>query len=433
MKKELFVTILALGFLMGASTGVQAEMRAGAFNLTPMIGGYVFEGNQNLKHSFTGGLGLGYALDPHWGAELFFNYIDAEYDNGGGNVDGYLYRLDGLYHFMPDSRLVPYLAAGLGGITLDPDGGSRDTSFLLNAGGGVKYFLTDSIALRGDVRYVVPFDKTYNNLLYTVGIDFLFGGPKAVAAAAEPPKDSDGDGVTDDRDQCPDTPAGVTVDVRGCPLDSDGDGVYDYQDQCPDTPAGVTVDSRGCPLDSDRDGVYDYQDQCPDTPAGVKVDNRGCPLDSDGDGVYDYQDQCPDTPRGLKVDTNGCPILLEEKVSMVLDIEFDLNRTEIKPQYDEQLKEVADFLKTYPNTNAVIEGHTDNTGEAAYNLDLSRRRAESVRAYLITKFGIAAERLTAEGFGEGQPVASNATAQGRAKNRRVVAVISAIKNIYEKK
>jgi OOP family OmpA-OmpF porin len=430
--QKVFSVFLIMILLAGTGVAVQAEIRSGAFYLTPQIGGYVFEGNQNLEHSPTYGLGVGYALDNHWAAELTFNLIDAEFDAGPGDVDGYLLRLDGLYHFTPEKRLVPYLAAGIGGLRLDPDVGSSDSSFLVNGGGGVKVFLTDAIALRGDARYVLTFDDTHNNLIYTLSLDFLFGGKRKVAAVAAP-ADSDGDGVTDDRDRCPGTPAGIAVDDRGCPPDSDGDGVYDYQDQCPDTPAGVTVDASGCPMDSDGDGVYDYQDQCPDTPAGVTVDAGGCPLDSDGDGVYDYQDQCPDTPRNLKVDSKGCPIMREEQVSIKLDIAFEVNKAEIRPRYRPELQKVADFLKTYPTTTVVIEGHTDSTGEAAYNLDLSQRRADSVRDYLIDNYGISPDRLTAKGYGEERPVASNDTAEGRTQNRRVIAVISAEKQTYEKK
>ena len=430
--KKFYAMFLTLALICGVALPLQAEIRAGAFYLTPQIGGYVFEGNQNLDHSLTYGLGLGYALDNHWAAELTFNLIDAEFDVGPGDVDGYLLRLDGLYHFSPEKRLVPYLAAGIGGLRLDPDAGGSDSSFLVNGGGGLKYFLTDAIALRGDARYILTFDETHNNLIYTFSVDFLFGAKKKVAAAAAPP-DSDGDGVSDDRDRCPETPAGAAVDAVGCPLDSDGDGVYDYQDKCPATPAGATVDAVGCPLDSDGDGVYDYQDKCPDTPAGVTVDEEGCPRDSDGDGVYDDLDQCPDTPKNLKVDSKGCPIMREERVSMTMDIEFALNQADVRPQYRPELQKVAEFLKTYPSTTVVIEGHSDNTGDADYNLALSQRRADSVRDYLIKNFNIDPDRLTAKGYGEERPIAANDTAEGRAQNRRVVAVISAEKKSYEKK
>lgn len=406
MKKTIYIITIIIGIL-SFSGSIWAETRVGAFNLTPQVGGYLFEGNQNLDDSFTFGLGLGYAWDQHWSTELFFNYIDAEFDNKSKDVDGYLFRLDALYHFNPERRLVPFLAAGVGCITLDPHKyrGGSDTSFLLNAGGGLKYFLTESIALRGDVRYVVPFDNTHHNLLYAINVDFVFGSKKKAVAAPPPP----------------------------APKDSDGDGVYDDQDRCPNTPSAVRVDTSGCPLDSDRDGVADYLDKCSGTPTGVKVDTDGCPLDSDRDGVYDYQDQCADTPVDLKVDKDGCPILHNEKVSITLNIDFDTDKADIKSQFHSDLKEIADFFKTYPRTTAVIEGHTDSVGPAEYNLQLSQRRAESVRKYLIEKFDINPDRLAAKGYGEARPIASNDTRQGRQQNRRVVVVNLAEKSRYEKK
>ena len=384
------------------------------------------------------GLGAGYNFTRNLGAEFFLNYIDSESDTTGADVNGYLYRLDGLYHFMPENRLVPYIAVGLGGITLDPDNGGNDTSFIVNYGGGVKYFLTDSIALRGDLRHVITFADTYNNLIYTVGVDFLFGGRKrrwlaAVAAPPPPEPDSDGDGVVDSKDQCPDTPKGVTVNSSGCPLDTDGDGVYDYLDKCPDTPKGVAVNSSGCPLDTDGDGVYDYLDKCPGTPEGATVDSTGCPLDTDGDGVYDYLDKCEGTPKDLKVDADGCPILMKKTATVDLNIQFDTNKADIKPQYLGRLKELADFMTAYPETKAVIEGHTDNVGSAAYNQKLSQRRAESVRDYLIQKFNISPNRLTAKGFGEERPVASNDTDEGRRRNRRIQAVLTAETELFQKR
>jgi outer membrane protein OmpA-like peptidoglycan-associated protein len=173
---------------------------------------------------------------------------------------------------------------------------------------------------------------------------------------------------------------------------------------------------------TDGDGVYDYLDKCPDTPAGVSVDKDGCPLDTDGDGVYDYLDKCPGTPAGLKVDSNGCPV----PVSITLKIEFDTGKSDIKAKYHEEINVVADFMTKYPQTNTVIEGHTDNTGREAANVQLSQSRANSVRSYLIAKFGIEKDRLQAIGYGPKKPIASNATAEGKQKNRRVQAVINTV-------
>lgn len=178
------------------------------------------------------------------------------------------------------------------------------------------------------------------------------------------------------------------------------------------------------PADADGDGVPDARDSCPATPAGAPVDGMGCPTDSDEDGVMDYEDNCPDTKRGVLVNAEGCPA---EKVSVTLSITFPTGKTVIDSSFDPQLKKVADFLKRFPETTMVIEGHSDNVGRPAANRALSQKRAEAVREQLIQKFEAPANRLTAKGFGPDQPVADNNTAEGRAANRRVVATISADK------
>lgn len=228
------------------------------------------------------------------------------------------------------------------------------------------------------------------------------------------PMDRDGDGVFYGIDRCPDTPQGWPVDGVGCPTDSDGDGVPDGADDCPDTPVGAHVDASGCTMDSDGDGVLDGLDHCPDTPPGVSVDPNGCPLDSDGDGVFDGPDRCPDTPAGSRVDRNGCP-----PPALVLpDINFELDSAELLPRSKEILDSVAGVLAGRPEVRIEIGGHTDSQGSDDYNVDLSGRRAGSVRTYLIEK-GVNPASLVARGYGETQPVADNETEEGRARNRRV--------------
>lgn len=386
---KLLVGLLAIGLTAGSAL---AENRAGAFTISPMYGGYLFEGDQNFKddNTPTFGLGLGYNLTKSFSLEAVVNYIDDfEGRNNKGvetEVEGLLYRLEGLYHFMPDNALVPYIAVGAGNIALNPEVGRTDDTFGANYGVGVKYFVSDSVAFRVDARHFIAFDQgldegnhTDNNLLYTAGLHFQIGGQGAAPA----PRDSDGDGVTDDLDKCPDTPKGVVVDADGCPVDSDGDGVPDYLDKCPDTPRGAAVDANGCPLDSDGDGVYDYLDKCPGTPRGVVVDEKGCP------------------------------------VSFTMQIEFDFDKADIRPMYHNQLKEAADFINKYPANQILVAGHTDSKGTDAYNKKLSQRRADNVRKYLVNKFGISANKLVARGYGESQPIASNETDAGRQQNRRV--------------
>lgn len=146
--------------------------------------------------------------------------------------------------------------------------------------------------------------------------------------------------------------------------------------------------------------------------------------DSDGDGVPDSRDKCPNTVSGLKVDADGCPVVLEKTLVINLEILFDTAKAEVKDQYLPQVKKLADALNQYENTVVTVEGHTDNTGSAALNKRLSQQRADAVKTALVTKFGIAADRVNAVGYGLERPVASNATVEGRAQNRRVVGEVS---------
>jgi len=275
-----------------------------------------------------------------------------------------------------------------------------------------------------------PFDTDKDGVLDY--LDKCPGTPSGVAVDKDGcPLDSDKDGVLDHHDKCPGTPAGVKVDTDGCPLDTDGDGVPDYLDKCPGTAAGVKVGTDGCPLDSDGDGVADYLDKCPGTPVGVKVDMDGCPLDTDKDGVPDYLDKCPGTPAGVKVDMDGCPVVPAHVKAAaakrfcskpaVLAINFDTDKSDIKPEYHDELKTVGDFLMYFPNAKGEISGHTDSVGSNAYNEKLSDRRAESVGSYIRTTFGVNPGRITTKGYGETKPVASNKTKAGKAQNRRIEA------------
>ena len=164
------------------------------------------------------------------------------------------------------------------------------------------------------------------------------------------------------------------------------------------------------PKDSDNDGVIDDKDLCPDTPAGVVVDQNGCPLDTDKDGVYDYMDKCPGTPLGAKVNAQGCWVL-----GALL---FDFDKADIKPEGFVELNGVVEILEKNSAMTVILMGHTDNIGTAAYNQKLSIRRANAAKDYLVEK-GISAGRISCEGYGYSQPVATNTTDFGRSLNRRV--------------
>lgn len=240
------------------------------------------------------------------------------------------------------------------------------------------------------------------------------------------PLDTDGDGVPDYMDECPETPEAAwgKVDAKGCPLDSDGDGVPDYLDACPDTPLAAKgmVDENGCPKDSDGDGVPDYIDQCPNTPAAARgyVDSIGCELDSDKDGVPDYKDECPMVP-GIAAN-KGCPEVKREVRQLLQKamqgIEFETGKAKIKKKSYALLNQIAATFIANENYLIEVQGHTDNTGKAEANKRISEQRAKEVMKYL-QKQGVPADRMTAVGYGQEQPIADNKTAAGRQKNRRV--------------
>ncbi len=188
----------------------------------------------------------------------------------------------------------------------------------------------------------------------------------------------------------------------------------------------VLVPAPHPPVDSDKDGVIDENDQCPGTAAGVSVDAKGCPLDSDKDGVIDSLDQCPNTRAGLAVDSKGCPPPIEENVKIAIGALFATGKTEIREDSAEDIKNLGVFMQTYPTTTTVIEGHTDSVGSAAMNKDLSQRRAEAVREYLVKNYNIDANRIKAVGYGPDRPVADNSTAEGRKMNRRIEAAIDVV-------
>ena len=403
------------------------------------------------------GLGLGFRLDPRWLVEFRGNLITKVKALAPGSVRR-LSHAEANLTWMPlgERHVTPLITCGAGMVGITPAQGSTSSKFALNAGAGASFRLSESVSFRlegraVDFRVPGPSGGELSRLCLEPFAAFSFGFGGA-------PADRDQDGVPDKLDRCPDTPAGARVDANGCPIDSDGDGVPDGLDRCEGTPKGCTVDASGCPVDSDGDGVCDGHDLCPQTPKGTKVDPGGCPLDSDGDGVpdgfdrcdatprgcvvdstgcpvdsdhdgvCDGLDKCPDTPAGVKVDREGCPVttrvreteLLETGMIRLEDVNFDSGKSTIRPESFKSLDDVGDVLARFPVLMIEIGGHTDAHGGDLKNLTLSKARAQAVLNYLMGKFPeLDPSQFTVVGYGESQPIASNDTALGRAKNRRV--------------
>jgi len=337
--------------------------------------GYQFLHDDSLDNSLTGNVGIGYRFSEDWGVEAIYSILtDVDFSSTlvNSNGDGDAWSV-GFLRFLPDTAddLEHYVSFGAGLTSFDFDTSGLDyeeSTYYL--GYGIKKYFTDRLALRGDIRAQNFADSDEHGVHVMLGLDYAFGR----------------------------TSKPVPVVAQG-PTDSDGDGVYDNLDQCPGTPAGTRVDANGCTV--------------------VEP-----PKDSDGDGVFDSADACPNTPAGARVDEKGCQYVITETVSVELEVLFPTNQATIDPVYYDEINRVADFMTLFPSTSATIEGHTDDQGAADYNQDLSQRRADAVKKVLVEEKGIAASRLNAVGYGESRPRADNSTAEGRQQNRRVVAVIS---------
>jgi outer membrane protein OmpA-like peptidoglycan-associated protein len=329
----------------------------------------------------------------------------------------------------------PYATFGGGYTFIDKDGAGT-----LNGGLGANFWLAENLGLNVSSTYKHTFDDTYllPHFQHALGLIFKFGGkdtdgdgiydkrdacPETFGLEAfNGCPDTDGDGIKDSEDDCPNT-AGL-AELNGCP-DVDGDGIADKDDACPDVKG--TKANNGCP-DTDGDGVIDKNDDCPKE-VGPK-ENKGCPWpDTDGDGILDKDDNCPKVA-GVAAN-NGCPVIVEVKEVVVIKAEdqakldayaktiyFNSGKATFKPNVRPKLDAIYEIMVLYPDAKFLIEGHTDSVGSATLNKKLSQRRADAVRKYLIKK-GLGDDRLTSVGLGEDYPIDTNKTAKGRANNRRV--------------
>lgn len=332
------------------------------------------------------------------------------------------------YSFMQlleSSFFDPFLSVGVGYYWLDDVGEST-----FNGGLGANFWVTDKVAFTLETSYRTAFESSgMDHFQHALGVKIGFGGTDTDGDGVydkydECPNtpglkefsgcpDSDGDGIPDKDDKCPDTPGLPEFD--GCP-DTDGDGIPDPQDECPEV-AG-TKEMNGCP-DADGDGVPDHKDECPDEKG--PAENNGCPWpDTDGDGVLDKDDMCPEVA-GTKAN-NGCPEVTDEVQKELNDyaktINFSTGKTTITKDSQEALDAIISILDEYPNAKFTVEGHTDTVGSAKNNMELSEARALSVKNFL-TENGVDEFRLSSKGYGETKPIKTNNTNSGRAANRRV--------------
>jgi outer membrane protein OmpA-like peptidoglycan-associated protein len=410
---------------------------------------YIF--SKSITGEFTIGLGWVRPRDP----DSYFKI------RSGAPYRTYIYpwNISARYNLLPGKTFNPFLALGIGLIHWDlRDVSKNDTWFPIPVSGitksgmktnvtiigslGTNIFLSQTTAIDLAIRYSLLINQKFD----TIGLSYIGEGEDKNNGLVElrlgftfyigGSKDSDGDGIENKLDQCPFEPEDIDgyQDGDGCPdPDNDNDGVLDEQDGAPNLPEDIDgfEDEDGVPdMDNDNDGIPDIQDACPNESEDFDgfQDEDGCPeLDNDGDGIFDYLDKCPnqaETMNGYQ-DEDGCPdekpeaLLPGQGKTLVLrGITFETGKTVLTAEAKNILDQIIDALEENPDARLEIRGYTDNIGSAAANLNLSQRRAEAVKDYLV-KNGIAFQKLRAIGYGEANPIAANETKEGRAENRRI--------------
>lgn len=406
MKKCL---LLAVAGILACGTIASAANREGQFSLSPVIGGYTYDGRQHLDTSLIYGLRGGYNFTKNFGVEALFDYVNTEPTTSKTDVDMYRYGGELLYHFLPDNAFVPYLAAGYSGLNFDARGVDGRVRGAFDYGVGAKLFLCDYFALRGDVRHIIysKNDRTNNNLEYTLGGYIPFGGVKPAVKPVEPPPAPAPMAVEPPPAPAPAPPAAPTAALTVTPATvvKGQSAALNWKSQ----------NASGCEIQPGIGPVppQGVREITPDASTSYNLSCSGAGGTASSAADVTVVVPPPPVPVKPKAAERFC-----DKPSVVV-VEFDTDKSDIKTKYDEDLNKLGTFLKEWSKAKGEISGHTDSVGSDKYNLKLSQRRAASVKKYLVEKFNIAPERLTTEGYGESKPIASNKTKAGRQQNRRI--------------
>lgn len=341
---------VVIGSLVAASSMGALAQGQGAVEVEAFGKRYFTDSSRDIENGNLYGGSIGYFLTDDVSLALSYGEYhdmtsnDSFPPDGHKDIKGNLASLDAVYHFgQPGVGLRPYVSAGFAhqNISNIPPRTGRDHSTFANIGTGLKYYFTENFFAKASLDGMYNLDAQEAEWMAGVGVGMNFGGSSSKPAAEPAPEP-----------------------VAEVCADSDNDGVCDNVDKCPDTPANVTVDANGCPA-------------------------------------------------------------VAEVVRVELDVKFDFDKSVVKEESYGDIKNLADFMKQYPQTTTTVEGHTDSVGTDAYNQGLSERRANAVRDVLVNQYGVEGSRVNAVGYGESRPVADNATDSGRAVNRRVEAEVEA--------
>jgi len=387
MKKIIQGMSIMSALFVGQSSVLKAADESGSWYVSPMLSYIKVDSDRQADDGFGIMLGIGKEVNDKWNLELNAVYDDLDFDTLSGEYKQRGLMLDGLYFFDRRTVLQTYAIVGMG--VMSTDAGVNDsTNPMFNVGVGVMQQVTNSgMKFRADIRYRMDMDgesvaseDEFNDFMFNVGLTIPFGG-KSHSKLMEPSS----------------TKQKRAVVVQ---KDSDGDGVMDNRDSCMSTLKGVAVDSNGCEL--------------------VKVssdDSNSMVIakDSDNDGVVDSLDECKSTEKGENVDLKGCKL---EKSYVLKGVSFLTSSDQLTDESKKILDDVAVVLNKNKELEIELAGYTDNRGNPQFNDRLSKLRAISVKDYLVSK-GVAAEQMLAKGYGDENPVDNNETIEGRSNNRRV--------------
>lgn len=365
---RLFVSLL-IGSIMSvpvASMAANHDMPDTYFYLGGHASSYYYgfhEHEGSSVQTVLPGAQLGWRFSPNWSVQAWWEKDDVK------GVDLTNRLVSGRYHFNDTSwfGFEPYAGLAAGEIMLEDSGMSKDRQTKVGPAVGVQTLLFPHVAFDLGARSMWVTDSERWDGEFYAGINFLFGSSSSN-----------------------DQPVGKPL-----PGDQDGDGVNDDIDQCARTVANTKVDAKGCEIDSDDDGVLYSLDRCLGTPAGALVDDQGCEKH------------------------------LTKDIRQTLNVHFELSKAVVSKSSYPSIAKVATLAKQYPSAQLTLSGYTDSSGSAALNKRLSKERAQAVKNVLVDHFDIDADRVSAHGYGEADPVADNTTAAGRAENRRVEVVLEA--------
>jgi OOP family OmpA-OmpF porin len=352
MLKKTFCSIICMMFLLIMSNVVSAQVRPYTFSVTPYLGGYLFDKDQKLSNTLVNGISLGYSFTKYFGVEASGEYIATDYDltvSGSRSTNVGNYRLDGIFNLIPDSRLVPFVFAGFGGQSINyPENVPNRTASAVDYGAGLKFFFTDWLALRADVRQIYVFDNSKKDIEYTLGLTFYFGGPKPATVAK-------------------------------------------YEPTAQPTPE---------PMAKERVVTKASEPKVEEKVVAKATEPKVEPKAEEPVIILATEPMVEE-----KVVAAVSATKAEEKIIILAfeDVHFDFDKSTLRPEAQTILKRNIQLLIDNPKAKVRIAGYTSASGTEAYNQKLSERRAKAVQEYLINEGVITRDRLSTIGYGETRP------------------------------